>query len=161
MKHEVKSEPQNRRISNVEGWNRFAQSFLNRQNTFLRNSTFIIRYSIFAFSEFLFRLIWPLFRPAGRRHPKPFTSNRRSIRLTNQPINQSSNQLIIQSTNQPTNQTYITTNFCKARIWSLKSAAFSNSRSLAASSICFPSVFIAASMSSSELYSRMLSATCP
>ena len=27
-----------------------------RQNTFLRHSTFIIRYSIFAFSEFLFRL---------------------------------------------------------------------------------------------------------
>ena len=44
----------NRRISNIEPqnfevWNRFAQSFLNRQNTLLRDSIFIIRYSIFAF----------------------------------------------------------------------------------------------------------------
>jgi hypothetical protein len=39
--------------------------FLNRQNTILQHSTFIIRYSIFAFSEFLFRLDWPLFRAAA------------------------------------------------------------------------------------------------
>jgi hypothetical protein len=36
--------------------------FLNRQNTSLRYSTFMIRYSIFAFSKFLSRLNWPLFR---------------------------------------------------------------------------------------------------
>ena len=58
------------RILNVEGWNRFAQSFYKidrsakkahgRQNTFLRHSTFIIRYSIFAFSKFLFRFDRPL-----------------------------------------------------------------------------------------------------
>ena len=45
----------NRRISNIEpqnfeGWFRFAHSFLyNRQNTFLRYSTFDIHDSIFAF----------------------------------------------------------------------------------------------------------------
>jgi hypothetical protein len=30
--------------------------FLDRQNTFLRHSTFMIRYSIFAFSKFLFSI---------------------------------------------------------------------------------------------------------
>jgi hypothetical protein len=44
----------------AEGWSRCAQSFLNRQNTFLRHSTFMIRYSIFAFSKFLFRSDWTL-----------------------------------------------------------------------------------------------------
>jgi hypothetical protein len=34
-------------IPNYEGRFRFAQSFLNRQNTSLRHSTFIIRYSLF------------------------------------------------------------------------------------------------------------------
>jgi hypothetical protein len=34
-------------------------------------STFIIRYSIFAFSEFLFRLDWPLFRPAAALNTDP------------------------------------------------------------------------------------------
>ena len=35
-------------------------------------STFDIHYSIFAFSEFLFRLDWPLFRPAARQNFEPF-----------------------------------------------------------------------------------------
>ena len=34
--------------------------FLNRQNTSLRHSTFMIRYSIFAFSKFLLRSDWTL-----------------------------------------------------------------------------------------------------
>jgi len=41
----------------------------DRQNTLLRHSTFRIRYSIFAFSQFLFRLDWPLFRPAAALTP--------------------------------------------------------------------------------------------
>ena len=50
----------NLRISNIEPqkaevWNRFAQPFLNRQNTLLRYSAFIVQYSIFAFSKFLSR----------------------------------------------------------------------------------------------------------
>ena len=44
------AEPQNIEPQNFEGWNRCALSFLlNRQNTFLRHSTFMIRYSTFAF----------------------------------------------------------------------------------------------------------------
>jgi hypothetical protein len=43
------SEPQN-----VEVWFRFAQSFKNRQNTLLRYSTFIIRYSLFQSFTVLF-----------------------------------------------------------------------------------------------------------
>ena len=35
------------------------------------DSTFIIRYSIFSFLEFHFRLNWPLFRPAAGLNPEP------------------------------------------------------------------------------------------
>ena len=46
----IKSEPQNRRISNVEVWFRFAQSLnkIDRMPYFdIRNSVFDIRYSLF------------------------------------------------------------------------------------------------------------------
>ncbi len=46
---------------NVEGWFRFAQSFFKID----RMHPFDIHYSIFAFSEFLLRLDWPLFKPAA------------------------------------------------------------------------------------------------
>ena len=42
--HQVKSEPQNRRISNIEGWVRFAQAFFNKRD---RIPYFDIRYSFF------------------------------------------------------------------------------------------------------------------
>ena len=45
--------------------------FLNRQNSLLRHSTFIIRNSIFAFSEFLFRFDRPFFWPATGLNPEP------------------------------------------------------------------------------------------
>ncbi len=50
-----KSEPQNIecRMLNVEGWKRFAKSFKNRQNTFIRCWTFDAH-------QFLFRLNWTL-----------------------------------------------------------------------------------------------------
>ena len=58
-----KSEPQNIecRISNDEGWNRFAQSFL-KQTEYI-HSTFDVGRSMFDVHQFLFRLDWPLFRP--------------------------------------------------------------------------------------------------
>ena len=62
-----------------EWWNRFAQSFKNRQNTLLRHSTFLVRYSIFVFSEFLFRFDWTLAARGDARMilRKILTANRR------------------------------------------------------------------------------------
>ena len=45
--------------------------FLNRQNTSLRHSTFMIRYSIFAFLKFFIRSDWTL---AASRTAEPRTS---------------------------------------------------------------------------------------
>jgi hypothetical protein len=78
------SEPQNIESAgggNDEVWNRCAQSFFKNNND--RIPYFDIRYSLFdtysppledslfAFSEFLFRFDWPLYRPAVALKPKP------------------------------------------------------------------------------------------
>jgi len=74
--HSWNSEPQNieQEISNDQVWNRCAQSFFKNNNDSI--PYFDIRYSLFdaysppeedslfAFSEFLFRLYWPFFGPA-------------------------------------------------------------------------------------------------
>ena len=62
---------ENRRISNiepqnVEGWFRFAQSFFKIDKI----HPFDIHYSIFAFSEFLFRFDRPIFWPATGLNPE-------------------------------------------------------------------------------------------
>jgi hypothetical protein len=59
----VKSEPQNieYRMSNVEGWNRCAQSFL--EWTEFIYSTFDVGRSMFDVHQFLFRFDWPFFWP--------------------------------------------------------------------------------------------------
>ncbi len=51
-----KIEKANRRITNDEGWNRFAKSFLKQIE--YSHSTFDVH-------QFFFRLDWPLFRPAA------------------------------------------------------------------------------------------------
>jgi hypothetical protein len=84
----LNSEPQNieQEISNDEVWNRFAQSFLKNNNDRIpyfdiHYSLFDIRYSLFAFSKFLSRLNWPLFRPAAALIPfVPRTQSIFSIR---------------------------------------------------------------------------------
>jgi len=72
------------RISNFEGWFRFAQAFFikkivrqkahDRQNTFPRHlfagGGFDIHYSIFAYSEFLYRFDWLLIKPVGVLTPE-------------------------------------------------------------------------------------------
>jgi hypothetical protein len=64
----------NRRISNiepqnVEGWKRFAKSFL-KQTEYIY-STFDVGRSMFDVHQFLFRLDWLLFRPAAGLNPEP------------------------------------------------------------------------------------------
>jgi len=64
----IKSEPQNRRISNIE----FRRVVALRAIVFLRIDkihSFDIHYSIFAFSKFLLRSSWPLFRPEAALKP--------------------------------------------------------------------------------------------
>jgi hypothetical protein len=63
--HQIKSEPQNIecRITNDEGWNRFAKSFL-KQAEYI-HSMFDVGRSMFDVHQFLLRSNWPLFRPAA------------------------------------------------------------------------------------------------
>jgi hypothetical protein len=59
--HKIKKA--NRRITNDEGWNRFAKFFL-KQTEYI-HSTFDVGRSMFDVHQFLFRFDWPLFRPAA------------------------------------------------------------------------------------------------
>ena len=56
-------------MTNDEGWNRFAKSFL-KQTEYI-HSTFDVGRSMFDVHQFLFRLDWPLRRPAAGL--KPYT----------------------------------------------------------------------------------------
>jgi hypothetical protein len=58
----------NRRISNFEGWKRFAKSFL-KQTEYI-HSTFDVGRSMFDVHQFLFRLDRPFFWPAAGLTPE-------------------------------------------------------------------------------------------
>jgi len=50
-------------MTNEEGWNRFAKSFLKQTESI--HSTFDVGRSMFDVHQFFFRLNWPLFRLAA------------------------------------------------------------------------------------------------
>jgi hypothetical protein len=60
------SEPQN-----IEGWKRFAKSFL-KQTEYI-HSTFDVGRSMFGVHQFLFRFDWPFFLPAAGLKPETYT----------------------------------------------------------------------------------------
>jgi len=68
------------RISNDEGWNRFAKSFL-KQTEYIY-STFDVGRWMFNVHQFLFRCDRPLFWPAAGLNPEPGTI---SLGETNEP----------------------------------------------------------------------------
>jgi hypothetical protein len=79
------AEPQNNEPQNFEGWFRFAQSFIyNRQNTFLRHSIFMIRYSLFyklSKAEVSFSIKLAAFQAGGWAEMRVY-SNRFRLRST-------------------------------------------------------------------------------